>query len=236
MKLRRAGLAALSSSILRRGPLGRSVGHHHRKIASRHRAVKRAGRGNQLKQVQVCARNARTHMSYHVQTRWGGSETDPTEKRMLEILDELEVEDAEHPDCWLTHETGGTLSVFEGGRVAYENCESDCGPRHIANIPRLKALEMWKTLAKGDLATLEKEQWQPGYHPPLSDAELSARKEEVERVTRDMDRRFYDSLGEERQDFPCKHKGCPRGAVQFSVFCRPHHFESLIKRPCPFSL
>lgn len=173
-------------------------------------------------------------MSYHVQTRWGGSEAKPTEKRMREILDELDVKDAEHPDCWLTHDTGWTISVTEGGRIVYEKAESDCEPRHIANVPRLKALELWKTLAKGDLTMLEKEQWQPGYHPPLSDVEIRARKEEAERLTLGMDRTFYDSLGDERPNVRCRHPGCPRGCVQFSVFCRPHHFESLKKRPSPF--
>jgi hypothetical protein len=28
--------------------------------------------------------------------------------------------------------------------------------------------------------------------------------------------------------------GCARGAVPFSVLCRPHHFESIKKRPSPF--
>jgi hypothetical protein len=174
-------------------------------------------------------------MSYHVQTRWGDSETRPLEKRMLEILGELDATDAEHPDCWLTHDSGWTLTVSEKGRVAYENLESDSEPRHITNVPRLKALELWKTLAEGDLATLEKEPWQPGDGPPLSDAELRARKEEAERFTREMDRKFYDSLGEERPDCRCQHEGCLRGSVRFSVFCRPHHFENVTKKPCPFS-
>jgi hypothetical protein len=174
-------------------------------------------------------------MSYHVETRWGGSEEEPTDKRMLEILGELDVEDQEHPDCWLTHESGWTLSVFESGRVVYNNLEGESGPRHLAKVPRLKAFQMWKALAKGDLDTLEMEQWQPGSHPPLSEAELRKRRENAERMTREQDRIFYDSLGDERADFPCRHGGCQRGAVQFSVFCRPHHFESLTKRACPFS-
>jgi len=29
--------------------------------------------------------------------------------------------------------------------------------------------------------------------------------------------------------------GCKRGAIEQSVLCRAHHFESLCGRPCPFS-
>lgn len=48
------------------------------------------------------------------------------------------------------------------------------------------------------------------------------------------DRSFYDSLGEERRDVPCKASGCARGSVMLSVFCRTHHFEQVHRRPCPF--
>jgi hypothetical protein len=54
---------------------------------------------------------------------------------------------------------------------------------------------------------------------------------------RDMlraDRAFYDSLGDERPDSPCKREGCGRGAVRLSVFCRVHHFAVVMRRPCPF--
>jgi hypothetical protein len=174
-------------------------------------------------------------MHYHVVTRWGDSEDEPNERRMLEVLNELDVEDPEHPDCWLTHETGWTLAMSESGRVVYENLECDSEPRHLTEIPRLKALEMWRILAEGDLVSLESEPWQPGYHAPLSDAEELARRDNAERMTREMDQKFYDSLGEERPEIPCKREGCQRGAVHFSVFCRPHHFETVNKKPSPFN-
>ncbi|EDY16489.1 hypothetical protein CfE428DRAFT_6020 [Chthoniobacter flavus Ellin428] len=173
-------------------------------------------------------------MSYHVVTRWGDSENGPTDQRMREILGELDMEDVEHPDCWLTHETGWTLSISAKSLVTYENPESDGEPRHLTQVPRSKAFQLWKTLAAGDLAKLEEEPWQPGSHPPLSEEELRARRDEAERIRRELDRQFYDSLGDERPDLPCRHEGCPRGSIQFSVFCRPHHFESLYRRPCPF--
>ena len=45
---------------------------------------------------------------------------------------------------------------------------------------------------------------------------------------------FYESLGEERADVPCRNPDCRRGAIALSVFCRRHHFESIQQRPCPF--
>jgi hypothetical protein len=49
-----------------------------------------------------------------------------------------------------------------------------------------------------------------------------------------FDREFYESLGPENMETPCRCEGCPRGAVKYSVFCRIHHFESIRKKDCPF--
>jgi hypothetical protein len=46
---------------------------------------------------------------------------------------------------------------------------------------------------------------------------------------------FYDGLGLERSDQPCRKEGCLRGAVAQSVYCRVHHFEMVKGEPCPFS-
>ena len=48
------------------------------------------------------------------------------------------------------------------------------------------------------------------------------------------DRAFYDALGPERSDVPCRAAGCVRGAVGLSVFCRVHHFRQVKGRDCPF--
>ena len=50
----------------------------------------------------------------------------------------------------------------------------------------------------------------------------------------ELDRKFYQSLGTEREGVVCRKAGCGRGAVALSIFCRPHHFESVKRRPCPF--
>lgn len=51
---------------------------------------------------------------------------------------------------------------------------------------------------------------------------------------REVDREFYDSLGPERADTPCRRAGCDRGAMVNSALCRVHHFEQVHDRPCPF--
>jgi hypothetical protein len=55
-----------------------------------------------------------------------------------------------------------------------------------------------------------------------------------EEIIARLDREFFDSLGTERDGTTCRREGCTRGAVQFSAFCRIHHFENVKKKPCPF--
>ncbi|HEY1709659.1 MAG TPA: hypothetical protein VGG10_15430 [Rhizomicrobium sp.] len=45
--------------------------------------------------------------------------------------------------------------------------------------------------------------------------------------------RFYEALGEERADVPCRKPYCLKGAVALSVLCRKHHFEEIKQRPSP---
>lgn len=54
------------------------------------------------------------------------------------------------------------------------------------------------------------------------------------RIEHDLDRKFYDSLGPERADVPCREPGCTRGAITYSVLCRPHHFENVRRKVSPF--
>jgi hypothetical protein len=55
-----------------------------------------------------------------------------------------------------------------------------------------------------------------------------------EESVRQADLEFYDRLGVERPDKPCREPGCTRGSVLFSVLCRPHHFRSIKQKECPF--
>lgn len=80
----------------------------------------------------------------------------------MEILSELDHSDAEHPDAWLTHESGWTLSAHESGVLVWENVESGASPRHMRGVPRERILDLWIRLAAGLLAELEQEPWRAG--------------------------------------------------------------------------
>jgi hypothetical protein len=168
-------------------------------------------------------------MSYFVQTRWGDAEQNPSLERMQELLSELDVADAEHPDLWLGHESGWTLSAHETGALVWENPDIALGARYMSNVPRRRVLELWLALARGDIDLIEREAWQPGIPPqtPEMRARIAAAAERV-------DRDFYDSLGIERDDTRCQFEDCKRGAVIASVFCRVHHFEQVYRRSSPF--
>jgi hypothetical protein len=44
---------------------------------------------------------------------------------------------------------------------------------------------------------------------------------------------FLELLGEELGPENCKHDGCDRKRIQYSVMCRRHHFEMIKQRPMP---
>jgi hypothetical protein len=50
-----------------------------------------------------------------------------------------------------------------------------------------------------------------------------------------LDRKWYESLGPEDSVRLCKRSGCKRGSVPMSVLCKPHHFEMVRRRECPFN-
>jgi hypothetical protein len=148
---------------------------------------------------------------------------------MRELLAELDSRDEEHPDTWLQHESGWCLSAHELGILVWENVEESKPPRHLQDVPREKVLDLWIKLSQGRIAEVESEPWQPGYALPTVD------RTAADHAQVSQDRQSYNSLGEERVGHPCQVPGCRRGAIFLSVLCRPHHFESIKKRTCPFS-
>jgi hypothetical protein len=178
-------------------------------------------------------------MAFHARGRWGGDERNPAVARLRALLQELDVEtdDREHPDVSLKHETEWCPSAFPSGLLVWENLEDEnATPRHMTAVPREKVLALWLTLAEGNIAAVEDEPWRPGYDsPPLSAERRSELVREAQERSLASDRRFYEALGPERADIPCRHAGCPRGAIHHSVLCRAHHFEALCGCPCPFS-
>jgi hypothetical protein len=154
---------------------------------------------------------------------------------MQALLAQLEEPDAEHPDTWLTHENGWTLAIHETGLVVWDNIDLPEPPRHMVKVSREKAFELWQSLAKGDLAMIEQEPWQPGDGPSVSDEERVLRQREIEEFELVQDKLFYESLGAEGSEVPCREHGCKRGAISLSVRCRVHHFESIRHKRSPFS-
>jgi hypothetical protein len=170
-------------------------------------------------------------MTYFVETRWGGSEDSPSVERMKEILAELDKSDAEHPDTWLTHESGWTLSAHETGLLVWDH-EEAARTRHMRDVPRSHVLDLWTKLSAGLVDEIEREPWCSGTGiAPPTDAE----KTEHAAAVLEFDRNFYDSLGAERDDERCRAPNCRRGAVVASVFCRVHQFENVRRRPSPFT-
>jgi len=45
---------------------------------------------------------------------------------------------------------------------------------------------------------------------------------------------FFQSLEGEVADELCSHEGCSKNRISLSVMCRRHHFEMVMKKPCPF--
>ena len=176
-------------------------------------------------------RTLRAEMSFHVANGFGRSLDSPTENEMRAFLDELDISDEEHGAAWLSTEHGLTLEWSGDGRLVFDNVTGhERGVRHLVGVSRERALDLWIALAAGDLSTVEAQPWGPGNGFAMTPEREAKLRDALVR----MDRDFYDSLGEERSDARCHGPGCARGAIVHSVLCRPHHFESVKKRPSPF--
>ena len=175
------------------------------------------------------------NLSFNVQTRWGDSEDNPSEARMRAILAELDRPDREHPDTWLTYDDGWTIAISERGVATWDNLAADSKPRYRENVSHDEALRLWLLLSRGEFDEIERQDWKDGYGPPITMEEKERHTREVSEITLKMHRDFYETLGPEDTKNPCRHPGCTRGSVKYSVLCRPHHFESIRKTPCPFN-
>jgi hypothetical protein len=70
-------------------------------------------------------------------------------------------EEADHPDLSLVHDTSGwVLTLYPSGIVTYENLDDDDDqPRFMTGILKAKALQLWKSLARGDIDALNQLPW-----------------------------------------------------------------------------
>ena len=102
-------------------------------------------------------------MAFHVTHRMGHTERTPL-AALPELLAELDAgaDDLEHTSVSVTHESEWCLAAYRDGRLVFENLE-DGEPRHMAGVPPERIIALWRLLAEGDLAALEREPWRPGY-------------------------------------------------------------------------
>jgi len=168
-----------------------------------------------------------------VESRWKGTEHEPSIERMREIISELAVRDEEHPDAWLTHSDSGWILRLDEDRFAYLE-DPECKiVAHMESIGPEQALQLWFRFATGGRQAIHREPWRDG-GPHVSPVEQAAREARAKQLQLESDRSFYEILGTELQDLTCRFPGCTRGHIQHSVLCRVHHFEQIRGRKCPF--
>jgi hypothetical protein len=93
------------------------------------------------------------------------------------------------------------------------------------SLPAFSVGTALENFVRGELPDgLSKEQMVWSQDAPSQDEDRQKRR----------DREFYNSLGSEDSSRSCKHEGCQRGAILNSVLCKPHHFEMIERRDCPF--
>jgi hypothetical protein len=105
--------------------------------------------------------------------------------------------------------------------------EPDKMPIEVANPDRSEDKQRLDALAERYEAASQREQ-------PLERARKKAPKVKKARLPI-TDREYYEYFGPEDANKPCRTEGCTRGAVHLSVFCRTHHFESVMRKPCPWT-
>jgi len=71
-------------------------------------------------------------------------------------------EDTEHGCVAVTHESEWSISVSRGGYVIFEHLENG-GERHMCGVSDVKIIELWTWLSEGDIDSIEREPWKPGY-------------------------------------------------------------------------
>jgi hypothetical protein len=168
-------------------------------------------------------------VGFYVANGLGESIDAPTFDQMAEFLRNLDVADEEHGAAWISTDEGYSLEWSGDGRLVLGRPNASQSV-HLRAISRDRALELWTALARGHLAEVEACPWQPGNGFVQTPEQAATIRDWQLR----QDREFYDVLGNERSDVPCREPGCKRGAIELSVLCRVHHFESVKKRPSPF--
>jgi len=69
---------------------------------------------------------------------------------------------------------------------------------------------------------------------PISPRREAGKPSEAKPKAGDPGRAFYLSLFPEDGNSTCRHENCTRKHIKLSVMCAKHHFEMIMKRPCPW--
>ena len=178
---------------------------------------------------------------YYTKDHLGCEESDPSVERLREILQAIRIDEDDYYPIEVAdlihEETQWILSAYSNGSLVWckSGEEEEENSKHMKGVSREEILALWLKLAEGDIGAVEAQPWLPG-GLSLSEAERAEHIKRIDEEQRARFKAFYDSLGPEREGIPCRHPGCSRNAIHYSVLCRPHHFENLYKgRPCPFT-
>lgn len=99
-------------------------------------------------------------MSYFMNNLMGESFDAPNEAQIRQIIAELEHADDEHTDVSLGHESGWTLSVFQGKKLLWENVESpDISPREVTLDSWDAVVDLLLALSRGNIETVNATSW-----------------------------------------------------------------------------
>ncbi|MGI8906396.1 MAG: DUF3592 domain-containing protein [Candidatus Sumerlaeaceae bacterium] len=101
-------------------------------------------------------------MATYLVTRWGESLENPEDPQLRAAIAELDADDPEHPDCWLSDDAGWTLSAVQGGSVVLENVETGEGPWHLPHASHDDVLNLWRALRAGELEDILNRRWLGG--------------------------------------------------------------------------
>jgi hypothetical protein len=98
----------------------------------------------------------------HLNRRWGGSSGDPGIEDIRAALAELHTRDPEHPDCWLSDESGWTIAVHETGKIVLENVETGEGPWYLESSETNLPVTLWQLLQQGQIERIRQYPWTDG--------------------------------------------------------------------------
>ena len=107
-------------------------------------------------------------MDASVMHKYGNDEDYQGEEMLERLYDELAEQDDEHPDVSATS-SGWSISAYRSGLVIRFDLsippDDASGTTHMINIDRSGVLRLWKLLVNGDVASIAREPWRPGYRP-----------------------------------------------------------------------